>query len=169
VKKFLNVVGRIDLQKILLEIESLNVDSQICLTGTHKDQDPYELASHDKDFNFIFNPNKIKNVTYDNCKVPLFDIPYTNYVIKKFNMAFPRLMVMHPRQCYGYHKDKTARLHIPLITDNNNFFVIDVPGIGESVVRLPADGNVYEVDTTMTHTFVNASEITRMHIVGSII
>jgi hypothetical protein len=160
-KKLLNIVGKIDLEKILLEIQSLNADSQICLTGTHKDQDPYELISHDKDFNFVFNRNKIKNVTYDNCNVPLFDIPYTNYVIKKFNMVFPRLMVMHPRQCYGYHTDKTVRLHIPLITNKDNFFVIE-----DTVVRLPADGNVYEVDTTKMHTFVNASSITRVHIVG---
>jgi hypothetical protein len=41
--------------------------------------------------------------------------------------------------------------------------------MNDKVFRLPADGSVYEVDTTNIHTFVNASIIKRRHIVGTVL
>ena len=41
--------------------------------------------------------------------------------------------------------------------------------MNDEVFRLPADGSVYEVDTTNLHTFVNASTSTRTHIVGTML
>ena len=82
-------------------------------------------------------------------------------LIDKFNMVRTRVMRMHPKTCYTYHKDHTKRLHIPLITNENCMFIID-----DKIYRYPADGNYYVVDTTKKHTAVNASFEERIHIVG---
>ena len=43
--------------------------------------------------------------------------------------------------------------------------------LGDEVIRLPADGSVYWVDTTLTHTFVNANahlaKFVRVHLIGN--
>ena len=70
---------------------------------------------------------------------------------------------MKPKTCYTYHQDWSKRLHIPLITNENCFFIID-----DKVSRHPADGRSYIVDTTKMHTFVNASLENRIHIVGCV-
>ena len=51
-------------------------------------------------------------------------------------------MKLKPRTNYTYHQDYTKRFHIPLITNDNCFFVVD-----DKIVRYPADGNYYIVDT----------------------
>ena len=74
-----------------------------------------------------------------------------------------RLMKMQPKTCYTYHWDPTKRMHKPLITNEDNFFIIE-----DELSRYPADGSYYLVDTTKKHTFVNASRENRIHIVGCV-
>jgi len=76
-----------------------------------------------------------------------------------------RLMLLPDKRNYSWHLDYSARLHIPLITNESCFFIIE-----EQKYYLPADGSVYWVDTTKWHTFVNANrnEFMRSHIVGCI-
>ena len=93
----------------------------------------------------------------------IYELPYTNGVIKECNMFRTRLMVLRPKACYFYHSDGTKRIHIPLITDPDCFFVIE-----DEVYRFPADGTWSIVDTTKMHTAINASRINRYHIVGCI-
>ena len=88
---------------------------------------------------------------------------YTNQVLKDLNVYRARVMRMPSKTCYSYHQDYTRRLHIPLITNENCFFVID-----DEVIRYPADGNYYVADTRKFHTFVNASWEERIHIVDCI-
>ena len=74
-----------------------------------------------------------------------------------------RIMRLRPYQCYSYHIDPSPRIHIPLITNENCFMIID-----DMLYRYPADGNYYLADTTKIHTFVNASLEDRIHIVGGV-
>ena len=104
------------------------------------------LRSEEKDFNVF-----------------AYDLPYTNSILSELGMYRTRLMNMKPKTCYSYHWDPTKRMHIPLITNENNFFVID-----DEVSRYPADGSYYLIDTTKKHTFVNASFENRLHIVGCV-
>lgn len=92
-----------------------------------------------------------------------YDLPYTNSVLSDLKMYRSRLMNMRPKYCYTYHRDPTQRIHIPLLTNENCFFVID-----DQVLRIPADGNHYLIDTRKMHTFVNASFKERLHIVGCV-
>lgn len=146
----------IDIERILLELEVLpEFSNQIMLQGIEGQTDhtyglgqlySLKLGHEESDF-----------------KHPLFDIPYTNQTIQELGMTRTRVMKMPGKTCYSYHVDESPRMHIPLITNENCFFVIE-----DEVVRLPADGNHYLIDTTKKHTFVNASYEDRIHIVGCI-
>ena len=50
------------------------------------------------------------------------------------------------------HRDNSPRYHVALITNPNAYFIF--PTLNE-VIHIPADGYIYEVDTTILHTFVN--------------
>jgi hypothetical protein len=142
---------RIDVEHILLELESLpEYDTQLSLqvtsSGSSGEGKLNNLDFLEKDFNVF-----------------AYDLPYTNSILSELGMYRTRLMNMKPKTCYSYHWDPTKRMHIPLITNENNFFVID-----DEVSRYPADGSYYLIDTTKKHTFVNASFENRLHIVGCV-
>lgn len=145
-----------DLKKILDEIDILpEFQDQIMLQTVEEntDLDPFYGVG----FSFNWEHPEIA------FNVPLFDIPYTNSIIKELGMYRTRIMKMSGKTCYSYHWDQTQRMHIPVVTNENCFFVIE-----DEVVRLPADGNHYLIDTRKKHTFVNASFEERIHIVGII-
>ena len=141
----------INIEHILLELESLpKYDTQLSLQvtadGSSGEGQLAKLDYKEEDFNVF-----------------AYDIPYTNSVLSELGMYRTRLMNMKPKTCYSYHWDPTKRMHIPLLTNENNFFVID-----DEISRYPADGSHYLIDTTKKHTFVNASFESRLHIVGCV-
>jgi len=72
-----------------------------------------------------------------------------------------RLMRLLPKTCYTLHTDlEEFRYHIPVQTNNSNFFVID-----NNVYRMPTAGQLYRFKTNAAHTAVNASTEPRTHIV----
>ena len=92
---------------------------------------------------------------------PFFKNTIFEEVISKYNLIRSRLMWIDTYSCYSMHKDETPRVHIPLITNPQCFFVFK-SGLIE---HLTID-NVYWVDTTQIHTFINCSEHPRLHLVG---
>lgn len=147
---------KVDINKILHEFNTFlpDYDNQLSLQGVKEDDSPF------------YGTGRVKNLnnSEDEFIVPLFpELEYTNSVIKNLNMYRTRVMRMKHKTCYSYHRDPTKRMHIPLITNENCFMVIE-----DKIYRYPADGNYYLVDTTKKHTFVNASFEERIHIVGCI-
>ena len=141
----------INIEHILLELEDLpKYDTQLSLQvtadGSSGEGQLAKLDYKEEDFNVF-----------------AYDIPYTNSVLSELGMYRTRLMNMKPKTCYSYHWDPTKRMHIPLLTNENNFFVID-----DEISRYPADCSYYLIDTTKKHTFVNASFENRLHIVGCV-
>jgi hypothetical protein len=84
-------------------------------------------------------------------------------VIRDMHGERSRIMHMQPRTSYFVHQDKTPRYHLALITNPNAYFIF--PTLNE-IVHIPADGYVYEVDTTILHSFVNCGP-DRTHLVIS--
>ena len=82
-----------------------------------------------------------------------------NALYEEYGVLRGRFMMLGMKKCLTYHKDNTPRLHIPLVTDDKCFMVID-----DKVCRIPY-GGVYKVDTTKRHTAINASKILRTHLV----
>jgi len=144
----------IDIDRILAELE-MHVPKarQVALQGVEGNNDPF------------YGIGSVTGISHreDEFVVPNFNIDYTNSVLKKLGMYRSRLMTMPETSCYSYHKDPTKRIHIPLITNDKCFMVID-----DIVHRYPADGNYYIADTTKMHTAVNASWEDRVHIVGCV-
>ena len=142
----------IDIDRILAELE-MHVPKarQVALQGIEGNNDPF------------YGIGSATGISHreDEFVVPNFNIDYTNSVLKKLGMYRSRLMTMRETSCYSYHKDPTKRIHIPLITNDKCFMVID-----DIVHRYPADGNYYVVDTTKMHTAINGSWEDRVHIVG---
>ena len=144
-----------DLNKIKDEIKTLpKWDTQICLQGTKTNKDPFAGILSARDL-----PEKEIEFTY-----PLFNIPYINSIIKDFGLYRVRLMNLKSKTCYTYHKDQCKRFHIPIITNENCFFVVE-----EKIIRYPADGNYCIVDTDKKHTAINASREDRIHLIGNLI
>lgn len=146
----------INVELILLELEHAlpKYDDQISLQTVEGNEDPF------------YGTGRLKNLEHreKDFYIPMFPkLEYTNSVIEELGMFRTRLMRMPPKTCYTYHKDPTKRMHIPLVTNENCFFVLD-----DEVVRLPADGSNYLIDTTKKHTFVNASFEYRLHIMGCV-
>ena len=76
-----------------------------------------------------------------------------------------RLMKMKPKTVYSYHMDCEPRLHFALQTNPNAMMIVD-----DKVIRIPADGIGYWVDTTKLHTALNASkDEIRIHLVIDLI
>jgi len=149
-----NLHKQYDIERILLELELLpEYDTQISL----------QTIKGETDYNY--GTGRLDNLEHKEKDfiVPLFDMPYTNSIIKDLGMYRTRVMRMHSKTCYSYHQDPTQRIHIPLITNDKCFMIID-----DEIIRYSADGNYYIMDTTKMHTAVNASFEERIHIVGCI-
>ena len=144
----------INLARVIKELNVLpEYQRQICLQGTEEDDDPFLGCGR--------RHGKFKE---EELIVPLFDIPYTNSIIKKFGLYRTRVLRLFPHQCYTYHKDPTKRIHIPLISNEKCFMIV-----GKKLMQLPADGSYHLIDTTQLHTAINAHERKeRIHIVGCV-
>ena len=93
------------------------------------------------------------------------DMPYTNSILKQYEMSRTRAMTLQRGMCYSYHYDLTPRIHVPLTSNEKCMFIIE-----DKVYRLPADGSVYFVNTKVYHTALNANreDFERTHIVGNV-
>ena len=96
-----------------------------------------------------------------------FKDTYVAEVIDKINESYNttkwRFMKLTPeRRAYSYHKDETRRLHIPLLTNDECFFIIE-----KQLYEMNQPGVLYEMDTTQHHTALNLGWTDRVHMVGA--
>jgi hypothetical protein len=92
---------------------------------------------------------------------PFFKDTIFETLIEKYNLKRTRLMWVNPKSCYSLHTDETPRVHIPLVTNPECYFLFN-PGI---LTHLSV-GAVWWVDTRLRHTFLNCSNQSRLHLVG---
>lgn len=92
---------------------------------------------------------------------PFFKDTIFETIINQYSLKRTRLMWVNPKSCYSLHQDETPRLHIPLITNPECYFLF-YPGI---LCHLPIN-SVWWVNTKLKHTFLNCSEEPRLHLVG---
>lgn len=93
---------------------------------------------------------------------PFFKGTIFEEIIKKYQIKRTRLMWAKPFACYSMHQDVSPRLHIPIITNPDCYFVFK----DLAPIHMPA-GKVYWTDTTKAHTAMNCSKEWRLHLVGS--
>ena len=136
-------------QQALLGTLSLYVD-----WDNHNPNDPYsqpevrDVILQEKDFSEVCDYLK---GTYTEEVV--------NALREKYGVVRGRYMMMNWKSCLTYHNDETPRIHLPLITNDGCFMIID--GKTEQL----HEGITYHVDTTKQHTAINAGKHLRFHIV----
>lgn len=84
-------------------------------------------------------------------------------LINEFKMFRTRFMWVGPYSCYSMHKDLTPRIHIPMITNPECYFVFK-----KGIISHLHPGAVYRTNTLEKHTFMNCSDRPRLHLVGCI-
>ena len=107
------------------------------------------------------NPNK--NWYSNVCVNPYFNGTVFETFINKYKLTRTRFMWAKPFTCYSMHKDDSPRVHLPLITDPNCYFVFKDEGLFHFEV-----GKAHWVDTTKEHTFINCSPQWRLHLLGAL-
>lgn len=79
-----------------------------------------------------------------------------------FDVCRARLMGLDSRCCYSVHRDDSARYHVAIDTSEHALFIfVDK----NEVVRIPADGDAYFVDTREVHTAMNGARTSRLHLI----
>ena len=94
---------------------------------------------------------------------PFFTGTVFESIINQYKLKKTRFMWIYPFACYSIHRDNTQRIHIPLITNEECYFLFKFGS--PKHLKL---GTVYQVDTTLEHTFINCSDQPRLHLVGAI-
>ena len=74
-----------------------------------------------------------------------------------------RIMRKKKQTRFSVHSAPTPRYHIAIETNPHSYFLF--PTL-DRIIHVPADGYVYEVDTTLPHSFVNCGS-NRVHLVMS--
>ena len=87
-------------------------------------------------------------------------------IINQYNLVSTRLLWKTSERCYKVHVDPMVSFHIPLITDEHNFFYFPRYKRGFTLEK----NEIYIVDTRENHTFVNASHwgLKRIHLMASL-
>jgi len=193
---------KIDIERILLEIEHvLTFDVDVNYGISAWLQMPKELISkdilgwHPPLSSFVKNKNtawtKKCKWTYRECKERNFinpacecsdafdtfcyDMPYTNEIIKKLNLYKSFVSIIPPNSSIQSHQDPVPKLQIPLQTNEDIYFSIDVNSENHSKktgqknsIHLPNDGSIFYVNTRKWHSVNNMSNENRIHICGDI-
>ena len=94
---------------------------------------------------------------------PFFKDTVFEELIVEYKLFKTRLMWLNPYACYSMHKDESPRIHIPLVTNPQCYFVFKaIPPIHLEL------NSVFWTDTTRGHSFMNCSEMPRLHLVGAV-
>lgn len=82
-----------------------------------------------------------------------------------FRICRMRWMVLAGKACYSVHRDPSPRLHIPIITSEQSYFIFkDKPTFLSLEV-----GHAYVLDTRREHTAINGAVSERVHLVATVL
>jgi hypothetical protein len=133
---------------------------------THSDKEMSELEKLTDCVGSMYDYDA-RNYKFTEADFPIFNEAYKNTSLYELYSSIPnlgrfRIMVMHGPKCYSIHRDVSQRYHVAIETNENCLFLF--PGMNAQL-HIPADGNLYKLDTRLKHTFVNGSRRRRIHLV----
>lgn len=146
---------------------------QVCVTGTDPAQSPLQgtgsLYYDWKDSNTKVRYDKPKQETEFTYFLEEFKGQYVEEIYNQLTATWKigrlRFMFLRPKTCLSWHLDDTPRIHIPIHTDIKKTAMV----LNDEVLRMPADGSAYLVDTTKYHTVFNGWDEVRIHLVGVVL
>jgi hypothetical protein len=156
----IKIIEPIDIAPILTGYLNLEPSMQWTDYGTKSSQAGLQYKDDDDVWASAVGKSQGNETSYANLN-PMFKGSVFEEIINKYNFKRARLMWVGPWSCYSMHRDETPRIHIPLITNPECYFVFK-----DGLVQHMKTGSVYWVDTTQRHTFMNCSAQRRLHLVG---
>lgn len=156
----ITILNSIDLYDIKKDYIRLNKDMQWTEYGHKGKQCGIQYKANEDPWSSSVGKSKSNELDYIHLNPYFKDTAFEN-VINEYKLLRTRLMWVGPYACYSMHVDQNPRIHIPMITNKECYFVFK----NKLIEHLPA-GNVYYVDTRETHTFMNCSDTARLHLVG---
>jgi hypothetical protein len=159
---FIKIIDSIDIAPILEYYSSVEHDIKWVEYGHKGKQAGIQYLSGQDPWSGAVGKSQGRELQYDQLN-PYFTGTIFEQIVNKYKFKRARLMWVGTMSCYSMHVDSTPRVHIPLITNKDCYFVFKngVP------VHL-APGFVHYTKTTLPHTFMNCSEHPRLHLVGAI-
>jgi len=153
-------LNTIDITNLLAQYYQLEKEIQWTSSGYKGQQTGLQYKDGEDPWTSANGRSRGHELTYINLN-PFFKNTEFEKIIIEYNLKRTRLMWSNPMSCYSMHKDSTPRIHIPLITHPECYFVFK-----EGIIQHMPIGQVYWVDTMKFHTFINCSGVPRLHIVG---
>ena len=155
----IKILSHIDVQPLLDEYSRLEKDIQWTDYGNKK-QVGLQFKDKEDPWASAVGTSKGDELSYTNLN-PFFKDTVFEELIDKYNLIRSRLMWVNPMTCYSMHKDTTPRVHIPMITNPECYFIFK-----QGIVQYMPAGFVYWTNTTELHTFMNCSNNPRLHLIG---
>lgn len=126
----------------------------------HQRQSGLQYKEGDDIWSSAVGKSKGEENSYD-CINPIIQGTIFEHVINNYKLKRSRFMMLANKATYSMHRDNSPRIHIPILTNDQCFFIFKSGGVFNL-----RPGNIYEVDTTQEHTAINCSEQWRLHFVG---
>lgn len=158
----IKIIQEINIENILTEYMRLEPNMFWTEFGHKGKQTSIQYKVGEDPWNSSVGTSKGQEVMYCNLN-PFFKDTVFEKLIIDLKFFRTRLMWVYPYACYSMHKDLTVRIHIPLITNPDCYFIFK-----KEIPKHLSVGNVYLVDTREEHTFINCSDKPRLHLVGLI-
>jgi hypothetical protein len=159
---FIQIIESIDITPILEYYHSIESDIKWTNYGHKGKQAGIQYLAGQDPWSGAVGRSQGKELEYDQLN-PYFAGTIFEQIVDKFKFKRTRLMWVGSNSCYSMHTDSTPRVHIPLITNPECYFVFK-----NGVPSHLATGFVWYTNTTLPHTFMNCSEYPRLHLVGAI-
>ena len=161
--KLIKILDKIDIEPILKSYNELESNIQWTDYPTTKQVGLQYRIENDPWSDAVGSSRSNLNKTwYENVSInPYFKDTIFEEIIVKCKMTRTRLIWVKPFSCYSLHVDNEPRLHIPIITNNQCFFVFK-----EMPIYYMEPGNLYWANTTKLHTFINCSSEPRLHLIS---
>lgn len=142
-------------------------NGQIAIHGTVGSNNPYhQSCGPQPDLAKDISTNPLTEDSFDTIN-DLFKNSYFEEIVNLFPIPVTRARIakLNEKRCYRLHRDMTYKFHLPIITNPSNLFVFPEQR-HRVIIHLPADGTIYYVDTSETHTFMNGHvKLPRYHMI----
>lgn len=156
----ITILGNVNEQEILNAYNSIEENIQWTSYGHKGRQAGLQFKDNEDVWSSAVGRSNGQELSYVNLN-PFFKDTIFEEVINRYNLTRTRLMWVNPYACYSMHQDDTPRIHIPLITNPECYFVFRKGKIIHLTKKI-----VWWVDTREMHTFMNCSDQPRLHLVG---
>jgi hypothetical protein len=160
----IKTIDTIDSDLVLTEFDKLNNEIVWSDTPSKKQSAlQYRLGSEGTDIWLESTGKNYHHEKFYSELNPLYKGTIFEEIINKYKLIRTRFLWVSPNTCYSMHQDSSPRIHIPIVTNRECYFVFK-KGI---IQHMPA-GAVYWTDTRHFHTFMNCSTEYRLHLVGAV-